>query len=141
MVSRFLLCLFFLPFSASAQEWHDDLDQAKKLAASSQKNILIFFTVADGCETCRLLESRVFNDPEFIAYAEKNFVLVRMDFTPPTNAEDQSENLLIVEKYNKDGFFPWVVVVDHSGKTIGKPGLYENQTASVYLREIQSIIR
>jgi hypothetical protein len=37
--------------------------------------------------------------------------------------------LALAEKYNKDGFFPLVVVLDKTGKVLAKKG-YENQSAT-----------
>jgi sensor domain CHASE-containing protein len=70
--------------------------------------------------------------------------LLRADFPKKKgNAlpEDiKNENSALAEKYNKDGFFPLVVVLDKTGKVITKKG-YENQSATKYISELQAIIK
>jgi len=55
----------------------------------------------------------VFKSPEFLAFADDNYVMVKIDFSYQQDDKEQlQKNLLIVEKYNKDGFFPHVVVFE-----------------------------
>ena len=53
--------------------------------------------------------------------------------------EEVRQNLLIVEKYNKDGFFPLVVLLNKEAKKLGNIGVYKNETPSQYIELIHSI--
>lgn len=123
------------------QTWNSNLEDAFDIAKSSDRPVLIFFSVSESCDSCRKLDRVVFQSPDFSEFASKELVLVKMDFAKPVDSFTNTENLLIVEKYNKDGFFPWVVLVDKYRKVIGKAALYENQSPVEYLNEIKKIIR
>jgi thioredoxin-related protein len=130
------LTLLFVSASVSAQQWNSDLDEAFRQAEESGRNVLLFFSIPDNCEICRRLDHDVFQSEEFLEYAKANLVLAKMDFK--NQAKDKAEQLLIVEKYNKDGFFPWVVVVNKSRKVVGKVPIYDEQSPRQYLSQIRS---
>jgi len=130
----FLFGLILISFSSGAQNWQYDLNKALKDAAVQNKNVLLFFSVQEQCSTCLTLEKNIFSSVEFQNFATNHYVLVKIDFSD--NAKE--ENLLIVEKYNKDGFFPWVVVLNRDSKIIGKIGIYKNETPMQYLNLLQS---
>ena len=124
----------------NAQLWKTDLDEAFKESAQSGRNVLLFFSVSDACDICRRLDHDVFQSEEFADYAKDNLILVKLDFKIQ-NGSDKSGQLLIVEKYNKDGFFPWVVLINKNQKVVGKLPLYEEQTARQYVAQIRSVNR
>lgn len=123
--------------SAHAQEWNPDLESAKRQAAESGKKVLLYFSAAESCQPCQNLEQTVFASPEFIAYADKNYVLARPVFAAAASFAEKADNLLIVEKYNKDGFFPWVVILDSKGKVVNKVGQYDNEPPLTYLKKLE----
>ncbi|RYG51277.1 MAG: thioredoxin family protein [Chitinophagaceae bacterium] len=137
MKTSLATAFFLLSMFAQAQQWHFDLADATKVASSEKKNLLLFFSVADACDACRRLDNSVFKSPEFITYANANLVLVKLDFQKPESGAQAAENLRIVEKYNKDGFFPWVVLIDGNGRVLLKADLYEEQSPAEYLRKIK----
>lgn len=66
---------------ASAKEgWLVDLDEAYAISAKEGKPILANFTGSDWCGWCKKLDRDVFSKPEFITWAEKNVVLLELDF-------------------------------------------------------------
>ena len=121
-----------------AQEWVNDLDVAFKEAEADNKRVLLYFSVPDACDICKQLEENVLQSDEFQAYAKANFVLAQPDFRESLSMAEKAENLLIVEKYNKDGFFPLVVVLDKNAKVLGKTGIYNNETPRQYLTLLES---
>ena len=119
------------------QEWKTSLKEALKESSNTGKEVLLFFSVAENCESCANLEKNVLQSDEFLSYAKSNFVLVKQDFK--SNAGNLEENLLIVEKYNKDGFFPLLVVIGKNAKNLGHIGAYTNESAQDYISKLQSI--
>ena len=90
------------------------------------------------------LEQNIFKSPEFIEFASENYVLVKIDFSYEAQelTKDQLEkNLLIVEKYNKDGFFPHVVVLNKEAKVIKKMEVYTRETPEQYLSLLKSNLK
>jgi len=61
-------------------QWLTDLPQAQAQAKVENKTVLLDFTGSDWCPWCIRLKNEVFSQPEFIAYANKNTVLVEVDF-------------------------------------------------------------
>ena len=146
MIKRLFLLvflLFFLPKS-KAQQWHSDLQFGLKEAAQQNKKVLLFFSVPERCDACNKLEQNIFKSPEFIEFASENYVLVKIDFSYEAQelTKDQLEkNLLIVEKYNKDGFFPHVVVLNKEAKVIKKMEVYTRETPEQYLSLLKSNLK
>ncbi|SCY08950.1 thioredoxin family protein [Flavobacterium caeni] len=124
-------------FAGSAfGQWQSDLKAAIKEASATDKKVLLYFTGGEDCENCIQLQQQVLETTEFLAYAREHFVLVRQDFLSKENLE---ENLLIVEKYNKDGFFPLVVIIGGNAKRIGQIGVYQNETPGQYIDKLRAL--
>jgi len=124
-------------FSLNGQEFINDLDVALKEARDQDKKIILLFSTDDACAVCQDLEANVFDSQEFKAYAKDHYILVKPDFQESAPLETKTDNLLIVEKYNKDGFFPHVVVLDKSAKVIVKMAVYNNEPTKAYLKLLQ----
>ena len=132
----FPILLILFCTTLHAQQWIGDLADGLRLARENDRKVLLFFSVADGCAVCRDLEQKVFASPGFIAYAADRFVMVKEDFSEGT-PEAKIEHLAIVEKYNRDGFFPLVLILDSSGKVLTKTGPYEGESAELYIRMLE----
>jgi hypothetical protein len=88
------------------------------------------------------LEKNIFKSEEFLKFADENYILVKVDFSNKSTVQSNdvmAENLLIVEKYNKDGFFPLVVILNKDSKVIGKTGVYKSETPEQYVSMLQKI--
>jgi thioredoxin-related protein len=128
----FTFLLLSVAANSQAQQWKTDIDKALNEAAATNKEVLLFFTVSEQCDNCDKLDKNIFGSEEFQAFAKENYVLVRIDFSqkPTEELTDKmiEKNLLIIEKYNKDGFFPLVVVLNKDSKVLGKTGVYKEET-------------
>ncbi|MDI9258339.1 thioredoxin family protein [Flavobacterium sedimenticola] len=143
---RKLICISLLMISAFgfSQTWKTNMEEAKTTATAQNKNIVLVFSGSDWCAPCIKLDKNVWQSEAFKAYADEKLVLVRADFPKKKNnalPEDiRNNNLLLAEKYNKEGFFPLVVILDKNGKVLAKKG-YENQTAAQYISELKAILK
>lgn len=124
-----LITLIGLSITSYAQEnehWLKDFDKAKEIAAKEHRPILMSFAGSDWCKPCIKLTREVFETPEFQDYAKDHLVLLLLDFPRlKKNAlpkEQVKHNEKMAEKYNHDGSFPLVVLVDAEGKVIDKTG-------------------
>jgi thioredoxin-related protein len=112
-----------------SQEWLTDFETAKKMSAQTGKKILLVFSGPEWCGNCTKLDTLVWSSPEFKAEAEKSWVLLRADFAQkkgmPEPVDVNETKMVLTEKYNRDGFFPFIVLLDKTGKRLGKTG-YEN---------------
>lgn len=107
-------------------EWLTDLNEAKKAAAEEDRTIILVFQGSDWCGPCIKLSREVWDTEEFEKYAEDNFVMLQADFPKrKKNAltdEQQEKNNKLAEKYNPNGHFPFVVVLDKEGNVLGETG-------------------
>lgn len=134
------ILFLLLANNAIGQTWKTNFNDALKEASASGKEVLLLFSVAENCDSCIRLEKNVLQSDEFLSYAKDNYVLVKQDFKS-NSPESVEENLLIVEKYNKDGFFPLLVMINKSAKIIGHLGTYNNETPAQYIAKLKSAKR
>ncbi|MBS1534645.1 MAG: thioredoxin family protein [Bacteroidetes bacterium] len=135
----FTFVLTTIAMHCSAQEWKSNLNEAFREASMTNKKVLLFFSTEDDCERCQKLDKNVLQSPEFKDFAKDNYILVKQDFQPTSDPEQLEQNLLVVEKYNKDGFFPLLVIINKNAKVIGQVGAYNNETPNQYLDRLLSI--
>jgi thioredoxin-related protein len=102
----------------------------------------LVFSGSDWCAPCIKLDKVVWQSEEFKIESEKKWVLYKADF-PKKKAnqlspEKSTENKKLAEKYNPNGNFPLVVLMDKNGKVIGMTG-YKNVSAAEYINLLNSL--
>ena len=142
----FLFLLSFLSlgtinnFAKEKIVWNNNLENAVKIAKKEHKAILIDFTGSDWCKWCKKLEAEVFTQKEFIKYANKNLVLVRIDF-PQYTAQDaaiKSYNEQLAQMFRVQGF-PTIVLIDKNQKLAAYTG-YQDGGAVNYVKYLKSVL-
>jgi len=138
LITFFLLITVSLSYS---QNWNTNFEEAKAKAEKENKNILLVFSGSDWCGPCIKLDKVVWQSPEFQAEADKSWVIYKADF-PKKKANQLSPELTesnnkLAEKYNKNGSFPLVLLLDKKGKIIGITG-FKNVSAPDYIKLIHS---
>lgn len=107
----------------AAAGWLTSFEQAKEQAKKSGKVILADFTGSDWCGWCMKLKAEVFDKPEFKAWAEKNVILLEVDF-PRKKKQDaalKKQNAEMMKTYKIEGF-PTILFLDAEGKVLGQSG-------------------
>ncbi len=136
-----LLLLIARVSIVSAQEWQLDLSQAQKIAQETDRRIVLVFSGSDWCAPCIKLEKEIWQSAEFQAYAKENYVMLRADF--PRKKANQlsdaqaSKNGKLAEKYNPNGYFPLVVVLDDKAEVLGETG-YKKISPQEYISHLNS---
>jgi len=110
-------------------KWEADFEKAKQTAATEHKLILLNFSGSDWCAPCILLRRDYLESDAFTKMADENLVLVNADFPRKKKNELSKEmtarNESLADQYNKDGNFPFTLLLDPKGKVIktwkGKP--------------------
>lgn len=102
--------------------WKTNFDDAKIEAEKSHKLILVNFSGSDWCLPCIQLKKKIFETEVFNSYTDSALVLVNADF-PRQNKHKLSPqqkklNESLAEKYNKDGKFPFTILIDTDGKVL-----------------------
>ena len=101
--------------------WQTDFEEAKQLADSQNKLILIYFTGSDWSQSCKKLNTDFFYTEDFQELAQKYLILVRIN--SPRRSElisgfQESKNLDLKKLYNQK-VFPTVIITDAEGKQLG----------------------
>ena len=138
--------MFFIVFSSSinAQEWKTDFEAAKKTATIESKTIVLVFQGSDWCAPCIKLDREIWSTDTFKTYAKEHFVMLQADFPRRKKnilSKEQSEaNGKLFEVYNKNGIFPFVVILNSEGKLLGETS-YKKTTPEKYIKEINAFIK
>lgn len=142
MKSNILIALFMLfTISSFSQEWNTDFEKAKSSAKESHQKIVLVFQGSDWCAPCIKLDKEIWQTETFKTYSKDHFVMLKADFPKrKKNAlteKQQAHNDKLAEAYNKNGYFPYVVVLDENGKILGSTG-YKKTSPSEYIKILES---
>lgn len=133
-----LLLLILIPF-----QWETDFENAKKTAKEKNELILLNFSGSDWCGPCIMLRKDYLESDAFQDMAKGNLVMVNADF-PRKKKNQQSAELVkrneaLAEKYNKEGLFPYTLLLNADGKVLktwkGKPEV----SVEKWAKEIKAI--
>ncbi len=142
MRKRIIILLLFISSLSYSQNWKTNFDEAKQEAKKENKNILLVFSGSDWCAPCIKLDNVVWKSEVFKMESEKSWVIYKADFPKKKanqlSAELTESNAKLAEKYNRNGSFPLVVLLDNTGKVIGMTG-FKNVSASEYIQIIHSL--
>ncbi|WP_294825196.1 thioredoxin family protein [uncultured Flavobacterium sp.] len=132
-----LLLIVLLPL-----KWETDFTQASKAAKNEHKLILLNFSGSDWCAPCIATKKEYFEAEVFADMAKEKLILLNADF--PRRKKNQlspeqiKKNEALAEKYNKEGNFPYTLLLDADGKVLkswkGKPELPVDK----WVKEIRS---
>jgi thioredoxin-related protein len=138
-IATLLLLMLFVSASAIAQNWLTDFNQARTKAVAEDKNILLVFSGSDWCAPCMKLDRFIWQSEEFKAFSNDHFILLRADFPKQKknklSDEQQAHNDRLAAKYNRNGYFPLVVILNKNGEIIGTTG-YKNLSPAEYIKQL-----
>jgi len=131
-------------FTAIAQNWESSYDDALANAAKTEKSLLIVFAGSDWCAPCIKLDREIWSSEDFIAYAKENYVLYRADFPRKKKnelaAEVATANRQLADKFNPDGYFPLVILLDSEERVLGKTS-YKKVTPKEYISHLNAFLK
>lgn len=125
-----MLLLFVIPV-----QWETDFENAKKTAREKNELILLNFSGSDWCGPCIITRKDYFESEAFSNMAKDNLLMVNADFPRKKknmpSAETVKRNEALAEQYNKQGMFPFTLLLDANGKVLktwsGKPEVSPEQ--------------
>jgi thioredoxin-related protein len=130
--------------TVNAQEWQTNLDKAKEIASKESKPIILVFQGSDWCAPCIKLDREIWSTDTFKKYSSENYVMLQADFPRrKKNALSETQttaNAKLAEAYNKNGIFPFVVVLDSNGKVLGETS-YKKTTPENYIKELNTFTK
>ncbi|WP_405413879.1 thioredoxin family protein [Maribacter sp. Asnod1-A12] len=146
-MKKYILFLLFAVISVSsitAQDWNTDFTTAKKLAETNNQPIILVFQGSDWCAPCIKLDRAIWSTNEFKEYAKEHYIMLQADFPRrKKNAlpeEQLNKNKVLAENYNRQGIFPFVVVLNANGEVYGETS-YKKLTPKEYIEELNSFIK
>lgn len=139
----FLIFIFSIT-SIQAQNWITDFTTAKEEAVKNNNPIILVFQGSDWCAPCIKLDREIWSTEIFKNYSKEHYIMLQADFPRKKKnklSDKQTEsNKQLAEIYNKQGFFPFVVVLDHEGNILGQTS-YKKTTPENYIKELNSFIK
>ncbi len=133
IVVALILCAF--------TSWHNNLDEAKQLASQEHKYILLNFSGSDWCGPCIRMHKEIFDDASFQQFADSSLIMANADF--PRNKknqlpkEQQALNDKMADAYNRQGSFPYTVLLDPNGKVIKAWDGYPKEDVPSFIEDIK----
>ena len=100
--------------------WYSDFFKAQELSKASKKPIFAFFTGSDWCGWCHKLQREVFAKPAFKEWAQKNVVLLELDFPryKQLPAEIAQQNQSLQQQFQVQGYPTiWMFFANQDPKT------------------------
>lgn len=135
-----LLFLFPNIGCATNAQWSNDLELAKIEAKKDNKHIFVSFSGSDWCHWCIKLNKEVLDTQKFLKYADKNLVLVMVDFPKrkkqPSDLKERNDKL--ASKYGVRGF-PSIAILNPEGKLIKMTG-YRRGGVEAYIEHLKALI-
>ena len=136
-MKKLLAILFFVvSIPLLGQDWKPSFSEALATAKEQNKPLILVFTGSDWCAPCIKLDKKIWMSEEFKEYSASHYVLYKADFPRKkfNKLEDSlaGQNKRLADKYNPNGFFPLVVVLDSNQNVLGVTG-YKNITPSAYI--------
>jgi uncharacterized protein YyaL (SSP411 family) len=108
-----------LAAAARAADWTEDYASAVARAKKENKVVLLDFTGSDWCVWCQKTDKEVFDTAKFKDFADRNLVLVKVDFPREKAQPDavKAQNDKLQKQYNIEGF-PTLIAVKPDGTTL-----------------------
>ena len=118
-----------------------NLEDAKALAQAGDKRILMVFAGSDWCAPCKVFKRSVLTEAAFLEGGKDDYVVVYLDFPskkrnqlPP---EQKAYNDGLAERYNEQGVFPRVYLLDKDGETV-REMKFRGQSAEEFVAELEA---
>jgi len=121
--------------------WETNFATAVEKAKKQKKKLLINFTGSDWCGWCIKLDQEVFSKEDFITYANKNFVCIKLDFPKrkKLSTEESTQNQKLAVQYKVKGF-PTILVLDNDEALLMQTG-YQFGGAQTYIDHLEAGIK
>ena len=134
-------CPFAACGSPTLLKAENSREPEKALAEKEKKDLLISFSGSDWCGWCIKLDKEVMEQPEFLEWAKKNVVLLKLDFPRniPQSGALKQQNETLAQYYGVQGF-PTVILARPDGQVIARTG-YQHGGAAAYVKHLGELLK
>ena len=136
-----------LPFATAPESWAvadtvitvTNLEEARAIAEATDKAIVMVFAGSDWCAPCKVFKRTVLTEEAFLRGGKDDYVVVYLDY--PSKKRNQlpeaqaAYNKAMAERYNEQGVFPRIYLLDAGGETI-REMKFAGQTAEEFVGEL-----
>lgn len=144
MKIKFLIVFLFISCFSFSQEWEKSYVDAKIKTEESGSALLLVFAGSDWCAPCIKLDRHLFQSPKFGKYAKENLILYKADFprkkVNSLTPELAASNKKLAEKFNPNGYFPLVILLDANEEVLGSFG-YQKKPVEDYISRLNSFLK
>ncbi|MCZ8088978.1 MAG: thioredoxin family protein [Flavobacterium sp.] len=135
-----LFIVMFFSVYMNAQETKT-LQNSLVKAKQEHKKVLLYFSGSDWCAPCIKFKKTFIQNEAFQSFASENLIVVNADFPRlkknALSAEQTTENEKLADKYNANGIFPLVLVLDENGKILKKWEKLPEETIDTFLAQLK----
>lgn len=139
---RFLL-IFLFPLIQISPTWESNFDVAKQRSIKENKIILIHFVHKSRDAKNVKLEKALFETSEFIDYANKQVVLLKIDLGIERSGVSEKQyyhNSILLERYNNNMLAPFTIITDTEGNILKRWNHEQPIVANDFIRSIHESI-
>lgn len=104
-------------------KWLTKMDKAQEQSKETGLPILVLFTGTSWCPYCIKLEKEVFSESAFKTFADKNLVLLMLDFGPG-GAPNSKKDGQLAKDFAVKGY-PAYFLTDSTGKQLARGGYHD----------------
>jgi thioredoxin-related protein len=135
-----VLCVVLAGSVQADPSWQTDYKRAQEEAKSNKKLLLVDFTGSDWCGYCIRLNREILSKPQFKDYANKNLVLLEIDFprAKPQSATLREQNVRLAQEYQIEGF-PTIVILNGDGRKVWRYDGYFPDGADAFIAELEKL--
>ena len=125
-----------------SDDWEVNYDAALSKAAEEHKKVYVVCVGSDWCGWCKKLHEEVLTSDDFEDFAEKNLVLLYLDFPKDKKmpAEQQKHNELVRDMLKMDDGVPIAAVLDEKGRVIARRDGYADDLEA-YMAFLKKAVR
>ena len=119
------------------------LQKAEALASSQHKYILLNFSGSDWCIPCIKMKKTIFETEKFKQYSAGHLVWMNADFPRSKKnlrKDDIKQNEQLAEQYNKNGAFPFTLLLDENGTIVKTWDGFPNITAEEFIKQVDTAL-
>lgn len=118
-----------------------NFEQSLEKARTENKNVLLFFSGSDWCGPCVKFKKHFVETDQFKTFSTANLIVYNADFPRlkknqlPADVTLQNEKL--AEKYNNNGLFPLILLLNNKGEIVKKWEQYPSETLEDFIAKLK----
>lgn len=136
----YLLLLFSLTITAQETS-RLSFDQSLEKAKTENKNVLLFFSGSDWCAPCVKFKKHFVETDQFKTFSAENLIVFNADF-PRLKKNKLADNITqenekLADKYNNNGLFPMILLLNNKGEIVKKWEHYPSETLEDFIAKLK----